>query len=85
MVEVILKNDSDVVSKTTWMRNVWEEEFDVKPNMADVTISSTLQHTEKEWLHKVIEWVYDDYAHNRKVVVNGRLFNVDKFIRTEYE
>lgn len=76
MINITLKVDDEEVETTRWMKEVWKEDWLVKPNNMEVQIDK-LCDTEKEYLNKVMQWVYTDGT----IAVNGKEYDVKDLLR----
>lgn len=76
MINIVLKVNDEEVETVRWMKEVWKEDWLVKPNNMEVQIDS-LCDTEKEYLNKVMQWVYTDGT----IVVNGKEYDVKDLLR----
>jgi len=76
MINITLKVDDEEVDNVRWMKDVWEDTWLIKPNNMEVQIG-TLCETEKEYLNKVMQWVYPFHDDDSTVVVNDKEYKVN--------
>ena len=80
MVTIIYKTHDEDIETVRWMRDVWKEEWVVKPTSIDVRIDK-LMATEMDYLNKVMEWVYKDGKGT--MVLNGKEYTVEELVRKD--
>lgn len=77
MITIAYKNDDEVIETVRWMRDVWKEEWVVKPTSIEVLVSKDLTDTEKDYLDKVMSWVYPMGV--GVITINGEEHDVSKY------
>lgn len=85
MVIITLKVNDEEVETVRWMKDVWKGDYLVKPNNMEVIVSNDLLQTEKDYLNKVMEWVYKFHDDDSNIIVNGITYKVNTFRETPKE